>query len=70
MPVIPHSSTTRTAVHDDLDADPRFTAGLLFDVLAVLDRHGYCLSSDEEGAYAGALVALLRLTRAYEGTGR
>ena len=50
--------------------DPRFTAGLLHDVLSVLDRHGYRPPTEDQAekfAYADSMVALMRLVRAYEG---
>jgi hypothetical protein len=46
--------------------DSRFTVGLLYDVLQVLEAHGYRASQDSH-AYADALVALLKLVRAFEG---
>lgn len=49
--------------------DGRLTYGLLFEVYAVLDAHGYKRGADDVGVHADALVALLRLTEAYEGRG-
>jgi hypothetical protein len=46
--------------------DHRMNPGLITDVLAVLDRHGYARGDDE---HAGRAVLLLHdLTRVYEGT--
>ena len=50
-----------TAEQDD---DPRFTAGLLYDVTKVLEEHGYKAHPD---CSAKALVALLGFVRAFEG---
>lgn len=53
--------------------DPRFTAGLMADVYAVLEQHGYRLPTDQarrHRALGGAGLALLQLVRAYEGGDR
>jgi hypothetical protein len=50
--------------------DPRFTAGLIHDVQAVLEQHGYRVPAGEQDrrrALGACLVPLLRLTRAFEG---
>jgi len=54
------------AVPANDENDSRFTAGLLYDVLSVLDKRGYKRGKDSR-VYAHALVELLHLTRAYEG---
>jgi uncharacterized protein YejL (UPF0352 family) len=46
--------------------DERFTLGLLADVIAVLERHGYKASTDAKHT-ARALLSLLELTRSFEG---
>jgi hypothetical protein len=49
--------------------DPRFTMGLIYDVFRVLEAHGYRRPDRESSlATADAVVALLRLVRAFEGT--
>lgn len=50
----------------DDNNDPRFTAGLLYDVFKLLEQHGY-KQGPEAADTSRALVALLQLTRAYEG---
>jgi hypothetical protein len=47
--------------------DDRFTEALLFDVTAVLTRHGYRVPSGDLAAMAATVAALLTLTEAYEG---
>jgi len=52
------------------DRDPRFTAGFIADVCAVLEAHGYRLPADEaeaDRARGGAVGALSRVVRVYEG---
>jgi hypothetical protein len=41
------------------ESDPRFTAGLIFDVIDVLERHGY--PRPVEADYAEMLSGLFRL---------
>jgi len=48
--------------------DKRFTAGLMFDVVEVLKRHGYKKHPDAR-ANADVLVSLLALVDAFEGNG-
>lgn len=60
---------------EDLSEDPRFNFGLLYDVLEVLEQHGY--KPPEPGpdgdktasnrAHGACLPHLYRLVRAYEG---
>lgn len=50
--------------------DSRFTVGLVVDVFAVLEAHGYRLPVDEgeaDRARGGAVGALTRVVRVYEG---
>jgi len=49
--------------------DPRFTMGLVIDVMSVLEKHGYVKPSGKAGITANAdvLVGLLRLVREFEG---
>jgi len=50
--------------------DPRFSMALIVDVFAVLEAHGYRLPAAEEEAdraRGGAVGALSRVVRAYEG---
>jgi len=50
--------------------DPRFTAGFIVDVFAVLEAHGYRLPADEaeaDRARGGAVGALSRVVRVFEG---
>lgn len=50
--------------------DPRFTAGLIFDVHEVLKAHGYRLPEGERErarAIGATLPALLTLVEAFEG---
>lgn len=52
------------------DWDTRFTAGLLADVRAVLESHGYRLPTGEQArhrALGGMLSALLALTEVFQG---
>lgn len=49
----------------DVDEDPRFTMGLVIDVLNVLDAHGYVRGGHQ--AQGAAVGQLLTLVRAYEG---
>ncbi|MDH2425735.1 hypothetical protein [Sphaerisporangium sp. TRM90804] len=63
----PAGESTRPEVADD---DPRFTAGLLIDVQAVLEQHGYRLPDaerDRHQALGGLKVALLAVVRTFEG---
>lgn len=57
---------------DPAPLDERFTAGLLVDVLAVLDAHGYRPPDGRAGdrAHGAAMMALGQLVRAYEGRDR
>ncbi len=51
-------------------SDNRFTIGLLSETFTLLERHGYSLPTDRAArnrAHADAMVALLNLTRAFEG---
>lgn len=60
---------TRTPPGGETD-DTRFTAGLLYDVQQVLERHGYRLPADQNArrhARGTAMGHLLRLVRAFEG---
>lgn len=56
------------------DGDARFTHGLIHDVFGVLEAHGYRRPSgphrgrDYNRATADAVVALLTLVAAFEGT--
>jgi hypothetical protein len=54
-----------TAAHP---GDPRFTWGLIIDVLDVLERHGYRKGDDQHTGRA--IGMLLRLAATYEGTGQ
>lgn len=50
--------------------DPRFTMGLLFEVFALLERHGFNRPSEALAANRAtvrALAELLRLVEAFEG---
>jgi hypothetical protein len=54
--------------------DPRFTAGLLYDVLCVLEKNGFTpgggspeTTPQQNRRVSACLVALLGLTRAFEG---
>ena len=51
----------------DDSIDPRFSVKLFVEVLDVLDRHGYRRGQNSKST-ADALMALLELTRAYEGS--
>lgn len=51
----------------DTSIDPRFTHGLVLDVLEVLKAHGYVAAGDR--SVGAAIVALSRLVRTYEGEG-
>lgn len=46
--------------------DERLTYGLLFEVFALLEEHGY-RGEPRTGMHADTLLALRRLTEAYEG---
>lgn len=46
--------------------DPRFNAGFVFEVLNVLDKHGF-RRAEEPQHLARSLVRLLHLVEAYEG---
>lgn len=61
-----------TATDEPAPLDERFTAGLLHDVLSVLDRHGYRPPEGPEvdRAYGASLLALGELVRTYEGRDR
>lgn len=48
------------------DDDSRFTAGLLFDVFEVLEKHGYRKKLNNAG-HARALLLLLELVMLFEG---
>lgn len=48
-----------------MSLDNRFTAGLVFDVLDVLERHGYTKADDRSVGIAYGFLA--DLVRAYEG---
>lgn len=50
-------------------SDPRFTMGLVIDVMAVLEKHGYVKPPGKAGITANAdvLAGLLRLVREFEG---
>jgi hypothetical protein len=48
-------------------SDSRFTFGLIYDVFTLLESHGYQRADDRHTGLAVGL--LLRLARAYEGTG-
>lgn len=66
-PVIGHMDD----VTDRAPLDVRFNAGLLHDVLSVLDEHGYAPPAGSANrAYADSVVALGDLVRAYEGRTR
>ena len=49
--------------------DRRFTNGLLYDVVHVLESHGYRLPEDSDGdrAISGAVDDLWRLCHTFEG---
>ncbi len=51
------------------DNDPRFTAGLIADVFAVLEQHEYRRPEgrDRARAIGASLAALLRLAETFEG---
>lgn len=48
------------------DDDARFTYGLLFDVVKVLERHGYVQPTDP-AVWADTLLAVMHLTETFEG---
>ncbi len=52
-----------------MSGDRRFTAGLMVDVFAALERHGYQRGKDPK-IYADCLVELLHLVEAFEGKRR
>lgn len=47
--------------------DPRFTMGLLHDVITTLEAHGYHAPEGDSRVYAHSLLALMTLVRAFEG---
>lgn len=52
------------------DSDHRFTIGLLADVETVLEKHGHVKPVEQTArnrATADTMVALLKMTRAFEG---
>lgn len=51
------------------ELDRRFTHGLIFDIVEVLERHGYALPAGDasNSAMGGAALAIGDLVRAYEG---
>ena len=64
--------STATPAADSGADDPRarFTAGLLFDVFAVLEKHGFEQPTEQQArnrATGAALGALLRLVEIFEG---
>lgn len=62
----PAERAAATLTASDLIPETRFTMGLIGDVAAVLDAHGYHQTPDplQVGQFIGVLVSL---TRAYEG---
>jgi hypothetical protein len=55
-----------------IDRDPRLTLSLLADVIALLERRGFALPTEQPArnrAHADTLVAVYRLARAFEGQG-
>ncbi len=46
--------------------DPRFTMGLYFDVITILEKHGY-VRAPSPSAHGGTLVELLHMVREFEG---
>lgn len=56
----------RTLPAETQDDDPRFTMGLYFDVITVLEKHGF-VRAPQPAAHARALVELLHMVREFEG---
>lgn len=50
----------------DSNNEPRFTMGLYFEVITVLEKHGFVRAADP-AAHAGAMVELLHMVREFEG---
>lgn len=58
----PHTANVADVLRDD----KRFTAGLMFDLFAVLERHGYERHGGDRQT-AQAMLRCLQLVRAFEG---
>jgi len=49
------------------ESDPRFTTGLYFDVIRVLEKHGYVPPPHRPEVLARGLAKLLQLVQTIEG---
>jgi hypothetical protein len=69
-PLTPAEAERPIVVRHAAGDDPRFTGGLIVDVWAVLEQHGYRLPDDGLArihVQGIAIMQLLRLTQAFEG---